>query len=86
MKLFLRAVVVFLAVAGCDSVSSDKIQLWKTTEKGTARLQDAVKNRAVEPRLRAEAVVALVDMDLGGEVDVILADLPMTDGLHNGPT
>jgi HEAT repeat protein len=65
--------------AGCNKPSSDNIQLWKTTQKGPERLRDAVADHGVEPRLRAEAAAALVDIGQAEAVDEILPTLPMDD-------
>ncbi len=59
---------------GCSArVSSENIALWKTTEKGPERLHDALADHSVPAKLRAEAAVALVDINRGGEVDQILS-------------
>jgi hypothetical protein len=60
---------------GCNRPSSDNIQLWKTTEKGPERLHDALADHGVQPRLRAEAAAALVDIGRAEEVDTIMAQL-----------
>jgi hypothetical protein len=58
---------------GCSArVSSENIALWKTTEKGPDRLHEALADHSVPPKLRAEAAVALVDINRSGEVDQIL--------------
>jgi hypothetical protein len=62
-----------LASAGCNRPSSENIQLWKTTQKGPERLHDTLADHGVEPRLRAEAAVALVDIGRAEEVDTVLA-------------
>jgi HEAT repeat protein len=62
-----------VATAGCDSVTSEKIQTWKGTVKGPGKLEDAWKAPAVEPRLRAEAAVALYEL---GKADVVELGLP----------
>ncbi len=82
------AVTVTMAVAmmsvaatllGCTSVSSDNIQLWKTTEKGPAKLEAALADGSVDPKLRAEAAVALVDLGRADEVDKDLAAVASPD-------
>jgi HEAT repeat protein len=60
---------------GCNRPSSDNIQLWKTTEKGPERLHDALADHGVQPRLRAEAAAALVDIGRSEEVDTVMAQL-----------
>jgi HEAT repeat protein len=64
---------------GCNKPTSDNIQLWKTTEKGPERLHDALADHAVEPRLRAEAAVALVDVGRSEDVDTTFQALPADD-------
>ncbi|HLK88387.1 MAG TPA: HEAT repeat domain-containing protein [Polyangia bacterium] len=62
-----------LALACSNRVTSENIALWKTTQKGPDKLHDALADRSVSPKLRAEAAVALVDLGRSGEVDTILA-------------
>jgi HEAT repeat protein len=66
-------------VGACNKPSSDNIQLWKTTEKGPERLHDALADHGVEPRLRAEAAVALVDVGRSEDVDTTFQALPADD-------
>jgi hypothetical protein len=71
---------VALALGGaCNKPTSDNIQLWKTTEKGPDRLRDALGDHGVEPRLRAEAAAALVDIGKAEDVDEIVSKLPVED-------
>ncbi len=62
-----------LALACSNRVTSENIALWKTTQKGPDKLHDALADRSVAPKLRAEAAVALVDLGRSGEVDTTLA-------------
>jgi hypothetical protein len=62
-----------LAAAACEGVSSEAIQRWKTTEKGPAKLAEALGDSSVPPRLRAEAAAALMDMGQVDEGEQILA-------------
>src|SRR3954452_2314175 len=57
-------------ISGCDKVTSENVQLWKTTEKGPAKLAQALRDGHVSPALRAEAALALVDL---GQWDDVLA-------------
>ena len=66
-------------LAGCDKPSSENIQMWKTTQKGPDRLRDTLADHAVEPRLRAEAAVALVDIGQAETVDTVFQSLPSDD-------
>src|SRR4051794_26178125 len=76
-----RAILLVILAAGvcfaaCDKVTSDNIALWKTTEKGPGKLVSALHDRALEPKLRAEAAVALVDLGKPEEVESTLSGLP----------
>jgi hypothetical protein len=79
-----RAVAVALAAwaalwLGCDSVSSNSIQRWKGTEKGPRKLEGALEDKSVSPRLRAEAALALVEIGQGETVEQRLARLEQAD-------
>jgi hypothetical protein len=67
------------AVISCQKPTSDNIQLWKTTEKGPGKLAEALRDRVVEPKLRAEAAAALVDIGRAEDVDAALAALPANE-------
>ncbi|MEO5768672.1 MAG: hypothetical protein ABIS92_10010, partial [Polyangia bacterium] len=71
--------VVFSSALGCSKPSSDNIQLWKTTEKGPGKLAEALRDRGTDPKLRAEAAVALVDIGRAEEVDAALATIPASE-------
>src|SRR5262245_59798235 len=78
----LAALLVPVSVAslgGCSKPTSDRFQLWKTTEKGPERLHDALASHSVPPKLRAEAAIAMVDIGRDEEVDTIIAGLPADD-------
>ena len=68
--------LIALPHAGCDKVSSDNIALWKTTEKGPGKLVAALQDRGVDPKLRAEAATALIEIGKADEVDASLAAMP----------
>jgi len=68
--------LIALPHAGCDKVSSDNIQLWKTTEKGPGKLVAALQDRGVDPKLRAEAATALIEIGKAEQVDATLAAMP----------
>jgi hypothetical protein len=65
-----------VAVPSCESVSSEKIQTWKGTQKGPGKLQDALKSGSVDPKLRAEAALALVDIGMIDDVEQVFASMP----------
>lgn len=77
--LVASAMIVSVGGAGCSKPSSENIQLWKTTEKGPGKLAAALGDRSVEPKLRAEAAVALVDIGKADEVEATLAALPASE-------
>jgi HEAT repeat protein len=79
MKRLALVLVCVLAAAGCERVSSESIVQWKSTQKGPGKLQDALKDSTVAPRLRAEAAAALVDINMADEVDQALAAIPAAD-------
>jgi hypothetical protein len=68
-----------LLALGCDGVSSGNIQRWKGTEKGPRKLENALVDSKVSPRLRAEAAVALMDIGQGETVEQRLAGLAPAD-------
>src|SRR3954447_12966297 len=76
MQRLVLAVVCALAAAGCERVSSESIAQWKTTQKGPGKLQDALKDSSLAPKLRAEAAAALVDINMADEADQALAAVP----------
>jgi hypothetical protein len=74
-----RGIALGLVCAGCSRPSSENIQLWKTTQKGPERLNDTLADHGVEPRLRAESAVALVDIGRPEEVDTVLSQTSADD-------
>ncbi len=60
----------------CESVNSDSIQRWKNTEKGPGKLEDALRDSKLPPRLRAEAAVALVQIGRPEAVEAGVPSLP----------
>jgi HEAT repeat protein len=73
---FLSVVVALgVAVAACDSPTSEKIETWKGTEKGPDKIEAALASASVSASLRAAAAAALVDIGRPEKVDSILAGL-----------
>ena len=69
------------ATAGCE-VTSEKIQQWKRTERGPSKLQEAVRDSALDKSLRVEAARALVELT---RVDALAGDLKaLKDGDADG--
>lgn len=69
---------LLLTAAACE-VTSDKIQLWKTTQKGPGKLMAAVGDTGLELKLRSEAAIALVDIDRAQPLAADLHKLPSAD-------
>jgi hypothetical protein len=63
-------------LAACESVSSEKIEQWKGTQKGPPKIAEALASSGVAPGLRAEAAAALVDLGMPEKVDEVMASLP----------
>jgi len=75
MRLLSVVVAFGVAISACDSPTSEKIQVWKGTEKGPDKIEAALASASVPASLRAEAAAALVDIGRPEKVDSILADL-----------
>lgn len=73
-SLALCGLLVF-ALLACESVSSERIQTWKGTQKGPEKIEAALRSGNVPANLRAEAAVALVDIGRPEKVDEIMASL-----------
>src|SRR5690349_4839198 len=71
-----RLVVLLLVAAACDSPSSEKIQTWKGTERGPAKIRAAVKSSSVAPGLRGEAVAAEAELGMVDEMEEDLKAVP----------
>ena len=71
------AVVVGLSLGnvGCDP-TPEKIARWKETERGPAKLRDALQRSGLDPSLRAQALAALVELGMTQEA---LGDLAKLD-------
>jgi HEAT repeat protein len=63
-------------LAACEGVSSEKIEQWKGTQKGPAKIEQALRSSGVAPSLRAQAAAALVDLGTPERVDEAMATLP----------
>jgi hypothetical protein len=72
--LALSALFVF-GLSACESVSSERIEAWKGTQKGPERIEAAFRSGNVPASLRAEAAAALVDIGLPEKADEIMASL-----------
>lgn len=72
-------VIGLALLAACESVSSEKIEQWKGTQKGPPKIAEALSNSGVAPGLRAEAAAALVDLGMPEKVDEVMAALPANE-------
>jgi HEAT repeat protein len=71
--------ILLLGVAACESVSSEKIEQWKGTQKGPPKIEEALRSSGLPPSLRAEAAAALVDLGTPEKVDEVMAALPANE-------
>jgi hypothetical protein len=70
-------VLAVLTLGACGDVTPEKIARWKETERGPAKLQEAVGNNSLTPSLRAQALSALVEIGMTSEA---IADLQKGGG------
>jgi hypothetical protein len=75
MRTLVLAGFVLLALLGCESATSERIEAWKGTQKGPDKLEAALRGGNVPANLRAEAAAALVDIGRPEKVDEIVATL-----------
>jgi hypothetical protein len=67
-RVFAFALMVTTAGAsGCGDVTPEKIAHWKETERGPAKLREAVKSGSLAASLRAQAFAALVEVGMTQE-------------------
>ena len=76
MRTSLAIGLGLLGMVACENVSSEKIELWKGTEKGPPKIEEALRSSSVAPSLRAEAAAALIDMGIPEKVDETMAVVP----------
>ncbi len=69
------AIAVVAAAFGCQKVTPDSIETWKTTQRGPEKLLDALKDKGVPANLRGLASAALVDLGRADEVDRVIEGL-----------
>jgi hypothetical protein len=79
MRALPAAALLLLGVGACESVTSERIEAWKGTQKGPDRIESALRSEDVPAPLRAEAAVALVDINRPEKVDEIMAALPAVE-------
>lgn len=71
--------VISLGLLGCHKVTPESIETWKGTVKGPGKLEDAVTSSSVDPALRAQAAIALVEIGKGDRVAALLASMDPGD-------
>ena len=75
----LAGLIAAAPFAGCEKPTADNIQVWKTTEKGPGKLAEALRDRNVDAKLRAQAAAALADIGKSDEVEAALAAMPPSE-------
>jgi HEAT repeat protein len=63
-----------LGSVACDP-TPEKIARWKETERGPGKLREAVQKNGLAPSLRAQALVALVEVGMAGDAVGDLANI-----------
>lgn len=63
MKSYSWMLLLLIGSLACE-VTSEKIQRWKGTQKGPAKLRAAVRDTELKQKLRLEAAVALAEINL----------------------
>ena len=79
MRTLLAIGLGLLGVAACESVTSEKIEQWKATQKGPAKIEEALRNPSVAPNLRAQAAAAMIDLGTPEKVDEAMATVPANE-------
>ena len=79
MRTSVLAGVLLFALAACESVSSERIETWKGTQKGPDKIEAALRGGNVPANLRALAAAALVDIGQPEKVDEIMAAMEAGD-------
>jgi len=73
MRTFVGVGFLVLALAACESATSERIEAWKGTQKGPDKIEAALRGGNVPANLRAEAAAALVDIGRPEKVDELMA-------------
>jgi hypothetical protein len=71
--------VALAAAGGCDKPSHDNVEKWMRTEKGPAKLREAVRDGDLDADLRAHAAVNIIRMDEPREARDLLEGLGEAD-------
>lgn len=75
MRVLPAAALMLFGVGACESVTSERIEAWKGTQKGPDKIEAALRNGNVPAPLRAEAAAALVDINRPEKAEEIMASL-----------
>ncbi|MBW2733658.1 MAG: HEAT repeat domain-containing protein [Deltaproteobacteria bacterium] len=75
-------VLLFVGSLSACKVTSEKIQTWKRSQHGEAKLRTAVMDRELETSLRIEAAQALTDLSFVSYLAKDLETLPAVDRTH----
>ena len=73
--MFLVVAQLAIVAGGCDP-TPEKIARWKETERGPAKLRDALGKRGLDPSLRGQALAALVEIGMANDA---IGDLARAD-------
>jgi hypothetical protein len=73
------ATLILLALAGCQSVTSERIAAWKATPEGREKLIEAVRDPGVPVERRAEAAAALAEVGWSDRLESAVAAAPLDD-------
>jgi HEAT repeat protein len=79
-RLLARCALVLLVAggAGCE-VTPEKIEFWKTSERGPGKLRDTVGRRGVPVELRAMAAAGMVEIGAASEMATVVKGLDEAD-------
>jgi hypothetical protein len=74
-----RVVLALLCLAGCGSVSPERVQAWKATPEGRERLVGALRDSSLAVPLRAQAAAALTEVGWVDRVESAVAGMPFDE-------
>src|SRR5439155_14109698 len=72
-------VLGLVSLAGCRSVSPERLQQWKGSPEGRERLVEALRDPSVSVALRAQAAAALTEVGYVDRVESAVAGIPLED-------
>src|SRR6185312_12219721 len=68
VRALLIAIVCLTGVGACDKPSHENVEKWANTQKGTGKLESAMKDENLDPDLSAHAAAVLVKKGLDPDV------------------